>query len=123
MINILLVDDDAGVQNTYGKLLKDEGYQVHRAKDVETATSLMIFNPVDIVLLDINMPKLGGDIMKEIIQIYNRRIKVIVASVLPLDVQRKKIPDADEYFDKSHGTEVLLKLIKEVLLKKEQKSA
>lgn len=114
MKTILLVDDDPAIQRTYSKFLRDAGYEVIQAEDAETATELLIRRPVDLVLLDINMPEVNGVVMREVVQIYNRELKVIVSSVDPLTEQRRKIPNADEYFDKSHGTEMLLSLIDKV---------
>ena len=43
------------------------------------------------------------------------KIKVIVTSAYPLDDQKRLIVKADDYFDKSHGTELLLAKIKNLL--------
>ena len=115
MIKILLVDDDFGIQSLYGKLLKEEGYEVYQAFNAREATNFLVTRKVDLVLLDINMPQVDGVTMREVIDEYDTNLKVIVASVHPLAEQKKMISRADQYFDKAHGTSMLLALIQEVL--------
>ncbi len=115
MIRILLVDDDPSIQRTYGKFLKGEGYEVYQAEDAEIATELLLRHTFDLVLLDINMPGLDGTVMREVIDTYDENLKVVVSSVYPLSEQRKRIVKADDYFDKSHGTEWLKRIIRNVL--------
>ena len=118
MVTILLIDDDPQIQATYAKFLAGEGYRVYQAKDAETAMEFLIRRPVDLVLLDINMAVVGGAEMKEILEAYDESLCVIVSSVYPLTEQKKRISRADDYFDKSHGTEWLSTVIKRVLEKK-----
>ncbi len=117
MTTILLVDDDSGIQSLYGKLLREEGYEVYQALSAAEATRHMITRKIDLILLDINMPEVDGAVMREVIDEYDTDLKVIVSSVYPLVKQREKISRADQYFDKSHGTEMLLSIIREVLQK------
>lgn len=108
MKKILVVDDDAGIRMMYGGLLKSEGYEVSKAKSAEEATEFLLRGNYDLVLLDINMPEVDGAVMKEVIDECNRGIKVLVASVYPLETQRKLIVEADDYYDKARGTTLLL---------------
>lgn len=115
MTRVLLVDDDPGIQELYGRLLRDEGYEVYQADSAENATEFLITRPFDLVLLDIRIPHLDGIVIKEIFETYDPHLKVIVSSVYPLAEQRRRIPNAADYFDKSHGTELLLETIRRVL--------
>lgn len=115
MIKILLVDDDFRIQSLYGKLLREEGYEVCQAFNAREATRFLVTQKVDLVLLDINMPEVDGVTMREVIDEYDTDLKVIVASVHPLAAQRKLIQRAEQYFDKSHGAGMLLALIQQVL--------
>lgn len=115
MTNILLVDDDPNIQSLYGKLLKEEGYQVYQALNASEATNYLITRKIDLILLDINMPEVDGVMMREVIDEYDKDLKVIVSSVYPLVKQKERISRAHQYFDKSHGTELLLSIIREVL--------
>ena len=58
--NILIVDDEKDILDLLEYNLKKEGYHVLRASDGESALSIVQSNPVDLILLDIMMPKLDG---------------------------------------------------------------
>jgi len=111
MAMIMVVDDEAGILRMYGKLLEQEGYGALLASDAEEATEYLIREPVDLVLLDINMPGIDGKTMYEVIREYQEDMKVIITSVYQLDDQKRMIRDAADYHDKSHGSDLLLEKI------------
>jgi CheY-like chemotaxis protein len=58
---VLVVDDDAGVRNLVTSVLEDAGLRVLAAADGQTAVELLRTNPrIDLVLLDVKMPKPDG---------------------------------------------------------------
>jgi two-component system, OmpR family, alkaline phosphatase synthesis response regulator PhoP len=57
---ILIVDDEKDILDLLEYNLLKEGYQVLKASDGEEALNVVRNNPVDLVLLDIMMPKLDG---------------------------------------------------------------
>jgi CheY-like chemotaxis protein len=57
---LLLVDDDSGVRRSLVGLLEGEGYRVSSASDGQEALDLVAAAPVDLVLLDLNMPRKNG---------------------------------------------------------------
>jgi DNA-binding response OmpR family regulator len=57
---ILLVDDDNAVRGSMALALEMEGFVVLAARDGAQALELAADRPVDIVLLDLNMPGLNG---------------------------------------------------------------
>ncbi len=115
MKRILIVDDDPNIRRVYEELLSSEGFSVDSAKSAEEATEFLIRKTVDLVLLDINMPDINGVTMREVLEEYDDRLKVIVASVYPVSLQQRWIKKAGGYFDKSQGTEVLLNKIRQIL--------
>jgi DNA-binding response OmpR family regulator len=57
---VLVVDDEPGIRAVLAELLTDEGYRVVVAQDgVEALRQIGDVSP-DLVLLDLNMPKLTG---------------------------------------------------------------
>jgi DNA-binding NtrC family response regulator len=116
MKRILVIDDDAKIRSIYNRFLTDEGFEVIEAKDAREGTFKMIRigRPVDVVLLDINMPEVDGCYMRQIIEEWDPNLKIIISSVYPLDEQKKMIPNAAEYYDKAQGTKILLKKINKV---------
>jgi DNA-binding NtrC family response regulator len=64
-ISILAVDDDELFRQTLKQLLQEEDYFVETAPDGLAAISILQTVPFDLVLLDINMPKVSGiDVLK-----------------------------------------------------------
>ena len=57
---LLLVDDSANVLAELGALLRDDGYDVIAAASGEQALELLAVQAVDAVLLDVQMPGIGG---------------------------------------------------------------
>ena len=57
MANILLIDDEASIRRTLKEILEFEKYQVLEAPDGFSAIDIFKKSAIDIVLLDIKMPK------------------------------------------------------------------
>ena len=57
---ILIVEDDILLAKTLSQHLKDEGFKVYRAKDGQEGYDLTKKYKPDLVLCDINMPKMDG---------------------------------------------------------------
>lgn len=113
MHKILLVDDDSRIRNIYKMLLELEHLEVIDAPDWETAAdALLAHKDLDLVLLDIKMPGYSGDVVFDALRLHNPRIKVIVSSIYALEDQKRLILNADDYFDKSSGVQVLLEKVR-----------
>jgi two-component system, chemotaxis family, chemotaxis protein CheY len=73
MGNVLVIDDDP----TYCKLvslhLSRAGHEVTSTDDGATATGLIARGAVDLVLLDLNMPKMNGEVFLEVLRTDARR--------------------------------------------------
>lgn len=57
---ILLVDDDSSVRESVARVLHSEGFNVVAACDGLEALEFIERQPIDIVLLDLNMPQQNG---------------------------------------------------------------
>jgi DNA-binding response OmpR family regulator len=57
---ILVVDDDASVREMLGRVLAGEGYRVMAAANGAEALEIAAANPIDLVLLDLNLPGQSG---------------------------------------------------------------
>ena len=55
-IRVLIVDDEAAIRRALRPPLVELGFQIHEASRGEEALQLLHSTPVDVVLLDINMP-------------------------------------------------------------------
>lgn len=79
-MRILVVEDEEDMLYAIKKGLKSEGYAIDTAADGEEAMELLECNTYDIVVLDINLPKLSGmEVLKELRK-YNSEVKVLILS-------------------------------------------
>ena len=116
MKKILIIDDEEKIRAAYRALLRKEGFEILEAKNASQGTfKLISAEHIDLILLDINMPEVDGVTMREVINEYDPHSKIIVASVYPIDEQKQAIPQADDYFDKVQGVDVLLDKVKKAL--------
>ena len=57
---ILLAEDNADMREYVRRLLQEDGYEVHTAKDGQEALSLTARNTYDLILSDVMMPSMDG---------------------------------------------------------------
>ncbi len=113
---ILVIDDEEAIRKIYSRLFQAVGsttFDVVTTSNAVEAANFLIRapGPIDLVLLDIKIPNIDGREIFEIIREYDPNIKIIVASVYPIDKQREMLPQAADYYDKSEGA---LKLLEKV---------
>lgn len=80
---ILLVEDSAMIRSMAARVLKKQGYTVLEAADGEEALTLLdqqTGQPPHLVITDLSMPKMGGDILASQIQKTNPAIKILLIS-------------------------------------------
>lgn len=59
-MRILVADDELALRNLYKQVLEAENFQVDLAEDGEQALSMLQKGGYDLVLLDVQMPKMDG---------------------------------------------------------------
>ena len=57
---LLIIDDDAQLRRTLGDILKVKGYEALTAEDGTEGLSLLGAGPVDLALIDLSLPDIGG---------------------------------------------------------------
>ena len=80
MATILLIDDEASIRRTLKEILEFEKYQVLEAPDGFSAIDIFKKSTIDIVLLDIKMPKMDGLEVLDFLQEINPEVPVIMIS-------------------------------------------
>lgn len=58
--NILIVDDEPEIREIVGMMLSEHGYRIRTAADGVEALELIKEKAPDLILLDMNMPRMGG---------------------------------------------------------------
>lgn len=61
--SLVVVDDDPGFLRLMGKVLKREGYSVRFAERGREATDLCLRERPDLLLMDLNLPDMDGDVL------------------------------------------------------------
>ena len=116
MTRVLVVDDDPAMVGMVTMLLGSEGYEVSTAYDGEVALRRVREDAPALVLLDLNLPRMGGD---EIC----RRIRASGTTPVIMLTGRKEEEDkarlldlgADDYLTKPFGKKELLARVRAVL--------
>jgi two-component system nitrogen regulation response regulator NtrX len=78
--SILIVDDESGIRESLGALLRDDGYEVEAASTGEDCLDRIERRSFDLVLLDVWLPKMDGLATLEAIQARESAPVVIMIS-------------------------------------------
>lgn len=124
MKTILVVDDDERIGRIIGQTLRRRGYSVVIAPNALEAHRLITEDrrQVDLILLDLNMPGIQGEILFEVLRTFHAKTQVIVCSVLPLEEQARRVPEALGYYDKADRFSLLFQQIKAAFGEKDEMS-
>ena len=122
MTTILLVEDDKNQRLLYEQELRHEGYEVVTASNGKEALEEVQEKLPDIVIMDINMPKMDGiEAMGRILG-KNKEIPVIINTAYSNYKDSFMSWAADAYIVKTSDLSELKEKIKEVLAKKNKDS-
>ncbi len=110
---VVVIDDEAKVRVLCTHILVKAGYDTIGFSDNTLALKFLkdLKNRVDLVVLDLAMPAIDGCHFFEIIKMVRPGTKVLVSSNFPVEMQQAYIFDADDYFDKCDGKDVLLEKV------------
>jgi DNA-binding response OmpR family regulator len=94
---ILIVDDDPDMTSIFSLGLQDEGFEVYAYNDPLEVLSQFRPNFYNLLLVDINMPKMNGiDLSRQILELdSNVRICFITAGEANIEVLRELYPTRD----------------------------
>ncbi|HOI83970.1 MAG: response regulator transcription factor [Campylobacterales bacterium] len=113
MANILLVEDDGGIQKMLTIALKAAGYGIFTADNIKSALVELSQNPISVVMLDLGLPDGDG---KEFIKEAKIFSDVPIMVLSARDIESEKIEclelGADDYITKPFGMGELLARLK-----------
>ena len=93
---ILVVDDDKEIAAAIGKLLSIEGYEVIKAYNGLEALDALVSNNIQLILLDVMMPKLDG---------LSTTLKIREKKNIPIIILSAKSEDSDKILGLSMGAD------------------
>lgn len=106
--HVLIVDDDSGVRGSLAAVLKSEGFEVEEAANGLEAVSQAVYHFPDLILLDLNMPKMDGWTAFSKIQRIRPLVPVIVITARPHQYQQAVRLGVDAFMEKPLNFPVLL---------------
>ena len=113
---ILIVDDEPQIRRVMRSTLSSHGYVIAEAKSGEDALEWMRKERPDLVLLDVNMPGMGGlEACREIRRSSNAPIIMLTVRNAERDKVLALDAGADDYVVKPFGIEELLARIRAAL--------
>ena|SRR5215204_3295588 len=116
---ILVVDDDPDLTSVFSLGLQDEGFEVYAYNDPSEALSQFRPNFYDLLLIDINMPKMNGiELSRQILELdANVKICFITAGEANVEVLRELYPTRGIgcYIKKPVTIDQLVRRVKEEL--------
>ena len=113
MFQILVVDDDKNTQLLFKAVLQAENYNVFTAENGEQALEVMDREHIDLVVLDIMMPKVDGYEFTKTLRENDNNLPILMVSAkqLPADKQKGFLVGTDDYMTKPiDETEMLLRI-------------
>ncbi len=117
MLSILIADDDKNTRLLLKALLEAEKYNVFTAKDGEEALKLLEKEHIDLVVLDIMMPKMDGYEFTKALRDTGNDLPILMVSAkqYPEDKRRGFLMGTDDYMTKPIDEEEMLLRIKALL--------
>ncbi len=120
MTTILLVEDDKNQRLLYEQELRQEGYEILAAIDGKDALKKVQEQPLDLVVMDINLPKMDGIETMGWILSKHKNIPIIIHTAYSDYKYNFMSWAADAYIVKSSDLSELKDKIKELLTNKSQ---
>jgi len=125
-ISLLYIEDDLDIREIYLDSIKEEVELIYCASDGEEGYEAYLLHKPDIILLDINMPKLDGLSLAKKIRENDSNVKIIITTAYG---EQDKLLQAIELYlikyilkpiDPTILKEALQKAKKEIMLQREQ---
>jgi len=102
MFNIMIVEDDANQRKLMQSVLEQYGYTVTQAEDGQAALDALDKKHVDLIILDIMMPRMDGFEFTSTLRQSGCNIPILMVSAKqsPVDKRRGFIIGTDDYMTK-----------------------
>jgi two-component system cell cycle response regulator DivK len=124
---ILIVEDSPPNMRLIEMTLRLKGYELLEAIDGEEALNMVIREKPDLIIMDLNLPKVSGlEVTKRLRQMpaFNR-IPIIAVTAHAMKGDKEKIIEAgcDAYLPKPINTHQLPRVVAEILRQRQKDSA
>ncbi len=117
MFHILVVDDDKNTRKLMRAVLEVENYTVSTASNGEEALNTLDREYIDLIVLDVMMPRMDGYTFTETLRQNGNDLPVLMVSAkqLPTDRRQAFVSGTDDYMTKPIDEQEMLLRIKALL--------
>ena len=116
MKKILIVEDDKSICKELYNLLKTSNYEPLILEDFKNAIDAILNLDLDLILLDINIPYLNGQLLlQELRKKSNIPVIMVTAKTSEIDAVKGLDMGADDYITKPFGVMELVSRVKAIL--------
>jgi len=128
MGRVLVIDDEPGIRTVLSDILQDEKHAVFAARDGFEGLAVLKQEPIDLVILDVWLPNLGGmDVLKEIRQEYPEVEVIIISGHANIDLAVRAVKlGAFDFLEKPLSLEKVTTIVRNAItvesLKRENKT-
>ena len=123
MKKILIVEDDTSISEELENLLENSGYNGVILKDFENSYEEIKRENPDLILLDINIPKLNGEmLLQKIRKESNVPVIMVTSKNTEADEVLSMSYGADDYITKTYNPTILLLRINAIFKRMENKN-
>ncbi len=123
MSKILIIDDEPGIRTVLSDIIKDENHQVLTGGDGFEGLAILKEESIDLVILDVWLPNMGGiDVLKEIKKEYPNIEVIMISGHANIDIAVKAVKlGAYDFLEKPLSLDKIINLIKNALKLEELK--
>ena len=117
MFEILVAEDDKNTRRFLQAVLEEDGFRVHTAANGQEAMDILDKEYIDLVVLDVMMPKMDGYEFTRQIRSANSNLPILMVSAMQLPQDKKKgfLVGTDDYMTKPIDPEEMLLRIRALL--------
>lgn len=120
MKKILIIEDEETIRNELKTLLENFGYKVLMLEKFTNAKEDIKSMTLDLILLDINLPNINGEmLLKEIRKESNIPVIMVTSRVCEVDEVLSMSYGADDYITKPYNPTILLLRIQNIFKRME----
>lgn len=120
MKKVMIVEDEKVICEELCDLLKNAGYEAEILTDFAHSVSVILDSNADLVLLDINIPKMNGEqVLRELRQQSDVPVIMVTSRTEELDEVLSMSYGADDYITKPYNPTILLLRIQAILKRTE----
>ena len=115
-MKILIVDDHLLFADVLAIALTETCTQIEKANCAEAAYTALQDTSFDLVLLDLNLPDIHGEVVLSTIKQSQPSLKVIIVSAAKVDINRIRKLGANGFINKSQNIDSMLSAIERVAM-------